>query len=67
MTEGWGRYYEAAKGGGPRETPRLALDLFESEGAGGEQLAVDLGCGEGRDTPTVEPVRLRRGSLGSRE
>src|SRR6266516_2803532 len=32
MTEGWGRYYEAAKGGGPRETLRLALDLFESEG-----------------------------------
>ncbi len=57
MTEGWGRYYEAAKGGGPRETLRLALDLFESEGGGGERLAVDLGCGEGRDTLEL----LRRG------
>jgi hypothetical protein len=57
MTEGWSRYYEAAKGGGPRETLRLALDLFESEGGGGERLAVDLGCGEGRDTLEL----LRRG------
>jgi len=57
MSEGWGRYYEAAKGGGPRETLRLALDLFESEGGGGERLAVDLGCGEGRDTFEL----LRRG------
>ncbi len=59
MTEGWGRYYEAAKGGGPRETLRLALDLLESEGVstGGERLAVDLGCGEGRDTLEL----LRRG------
>jgi len=57
MTEGWGRYYEVAKGGGPRETLRLALELFESAGGGGERLAVDLGCGEGRDTLEL----LRRG------
>ena len=57
MTGGWGRYYEVAKGGAPRETLRLALDLFESEGGEGERLAVDLGCGEGRDTLEL----LRRG------
>jgi SAM-dependent methyltransferase len=59
MTEGWSRYYDAAKGGAPRETLLLALDLFEREGdaAGAELLAVDLGCGEGRDTVEL----LRRG------
>jgi tellurite methyltransferase len=57
MSEGWGRYYDAAKGGGPRETLLLALNLFESEDGGGERLAVDLGCGEGRDTLEL----LRRG------
>ncbi len=59
MTEGWSRYYDAAKGGAPRETLLFALDLFEREGgaAGGERLAVDLGCGEGRDTVEL----LRRG------
>jgi tellurite methyltransferase len=61
MTEGWSRYYDAAQGGAPRETLLLALDLFEREGrgagAGAGQLAVDLGCGEGRDTVEL----LRRG------
>ncbi|HKA27105.1 MAG TPA: class I SAM-dependent methyltransferase, partial [Gaiellaceae bacterium] len=58
MSEGWGRYYDAAKGGAPRETLLFALDLFEREGGGGkERLAVDLGCGEGRDTVEL----LRRG------
>ncbi len=59
MTEGWSRYYDAAKDGAPRETLLLALDLFESEGvaARAERLAVDLGCGEGRDTIEL----LRRG------
>jgi len=58
MSEGWSRYYDATKGGAPRETLLLALELFESEGgAGAERLAVDLGCGEGRDTVEL----LRRG------
>ena len=59
MSEGWSRYYDATKGGAPRETLLLALDLFEREGraAGAERLAVDLGCGEGRDTLEL----LRRG------
>jgi hypothetical protein len=50
MTEGWSRYYETAKGGAPRETLLLAVDLFEREGriAGIRRHLVDLGCGEGR-------------------
>ena len=59
MTKGWSRYYDAAKDGAPRETLLLALDLFEAEGltTGAERRAVDLGCGEGRDTAEL----LRRG------
>jgi SAM-dependent methyltransferase len=59
MTKGWSRYYDAAKDGQPRETLLLALDLFEAEGltTGAERRAVDLGCGEGRDTAEL----LRRG------
>jgi hypothetical protein len=38
------------KGGAPRETLLLAVDLFEREGriAGIRRHLVDLGCGEGR-------------------
>jgi len=59
MTKGWSRYYDAAKDGPPRETLLLALDLFEAAGVttGAERRAVDLGCGEGRDTAEL----LRRG------
>ena len=53
MTRPWGRYYEAA-GADPRATLLLALDLF---GEGRGRLAVDLGCGSGRDTFEL----LRRG------
>jgi tellurite methyltransferase len=40
----WARYY-AATGTDPRETLLAALDAFDRAG-----LAVDLGCGNGRDT-----------------
>ncbi len=56
MTDGWGPYYDAAKSGTPRPTLLQALDLFDSRPAEG-RLAVDLGCGEGRDTVEL----LRRG------
>lgn len=44
------RYLDATKGRPPRETMLQALDLFEVPG-----LAVDLGCGAGRDAlPMLE-------------
>jgi tellurite methyltransferase len=48
----WIRYYEAA-GQEPRDTLLRALELFGPE----RGLAVDLGCGPGRDTAEL----LRRG------
>lgn len=45
----WSAYYAAVEGRPPRETLLAALRLFEAEGLVGGQ-AVDLGCGDGRDT-----------------
>jgi SAM-dependent methyltransferase len=56
LSERWSRYYAAA-GGDPRPTLLAALERFEGEGAHRERLAVDLGCGTGRDTLEL----LRRG------
>jgi tellurite methyltransferase len=56
MSRAWTRYYEAA-GDDPRETLLFALERFELEGRGPGLLAVDLGCGSGRDTAEL----LRRG------
>ncbi len=50
MTE-WARYYDAT-GDEPRETLLDALERFTAPG-----VAVDLGCGTGRDTVEL----LRRG------
>ena len=50
----WGSYYEKLRDRPPRRTLVAALDAFgERTGA----LAVDLGCGDGRDTVEI----LRRG------
>ena len=49
---GFGAYYRATAGRPPRETLLLALARFAAPGR-----AVDLGCGEGRDTIEL----LRRG------
>jgi SAM-dependent methyltransferase len=46
------RYYDATKGRPPRDTLLLALDRAAEPG-----FAVDLGCGDGRDTVEL----LRRG------
>ncbi|MFZ9739960.1 MAG: methyltransferase domain-containing protein [Prochlorotrichaceae cyanobacterium] len=63
----WMAYYEAVKGRPPRDTLRFALDRFdlipESQSSSqtrqinSSRFAVDLGCGDGRDTVEI----LRRG------
>lgn len=53
----WPAYFDAVAGLPARETLVLALDLFDRERQPGGTLAVDLGCGEGRDTAEL----LRRG------
>jgi SAM-dependent methyltransferase len=66
----WTRYFDAVKDLPPRETVLKALELFDAEraaaqrlalaGAGGDAqrpLAIDLGCGDGRDALEL----LRRG------
>ena len=52
----WMDYYAAMKGKPPRDTLVEALDRFDAENRA-PGLAVDLGCGEGRDTVAM----LRRG------
>jgi tellurite methyltransferase len=48
----WPGYYKAVLGKPARETLVAALDSFEREAkpAPGPALAIDIGCGEGRDT-----------------
>jgi SAM-dependent methyltransferase len=59
MTEdksaGWAAYYEKLRERPPRRTLVAALDRFGADAAG--SLAVDLGCGDGRDVIEL----LRRG------
>jgi tellurite methyltransferase len=58
----WPAYFDAMTGKPPRETLVFALDAFDREAQGqpkppGPPLAIDLGCGQGRDTYEI----LRRG------
>lgn len=54
----WSAYYQAVDGRPPRNTLLEALERFEAENEPKQsRLAVDLGCGEGRDTIEL----LRRG------
>lgn len=56
--EKWTHYYKAVAGRVPRPTLMEALERFDAETPGKrEHFAVDLGCGEGRDTVEL----LRRG------
>ncbi|HKW53315.1 MAG TPA: class I SAM-dependent methyltransferase, partial [Stellaceae bacterium] len=50
----WDEYYERVAGRPPRPTLLAALERFGAEGG---QSALDLGCGDGRDTIEL----LRRG------
>src|SRR5579864_1965030 len=51
----WREYYERTEGRPPRRTLLAALDRFGADA--GRRRAVDLGCGDGRDTIEL----LRRG------
>ncbi|HEX9488973.1 MAG TPA: class I SAM-dependent methyltransferase [Stellaceae bacterium] len=51
----WREYYERMAGRPPRQTLLAALERFGGDASG--RSAVDLGCGEGRDTIAL----LRRG------
>jgi SAM-dependent methyltransferase len=53
----WQQYYSAVAGRPPRDTLLNALDRFDAEPTDAPRLAIDLGCGEGRDTVEI----LRRG------
>jgi SAM-dependent methyltransferase len=45
----WGRYHAATEGRPPRPTLLRAMQAFAREGGGPGLLALDLGCGIGRD------------------
>ena len=53
----WAAYYEKTGRRPPRPTLIRALDAFDREGRPKDGVAVDLGCGSGRDTIEI----LRRG------
>jgi SAM-dependent methyltransferase len=56
--ERFSAYYEAVEGRPPRETLLKALDRFEADtSTGNSGFAIDLGCGNGRDSVEL----LRRG------
>lgn len=46
----WARYYQVTVERPAWETVRFAIARFAAKGGTGERLAVDLGCGAGRDT-----------------
>lgn len=54
-TAGWAAYYQQLRDRPPRRTLLAALDRFGAPGP--RALALDLGCGDGRDTIEI----LRRG------
>jgi trans-aconitate methyltransferase len=49
-TRDWSGYFEVTQGRPPRDTLLHALALFSREPSDRTRFAVDLGCGEGRDT-----------------
>jgi trans-aconitate methyltransferase len=58
MKQNWETYYQAVEGRPPHETLLKALSIFDAEPLlDRPRFAVDLGCGDGRDTVEL----LRRG------
>jgi SAM-dependent methyltransferase len=55
QAQGWSEYYDKLRDRPPRRTLVAALDAFGEVSA--ESLAIDLGCGDGRDIVEI----LRRG------
>ncbi|HIK40432.1 trans-aconitate 2-methyltransferase, partial [Thermoleptolyngbya sp. M55_K2018_002] len=53
----WQQYYQAVEGRPPRTTLTRALDSIAQDPNPLPRFAVDLGCGDGRDTVEL----LRRG------
>jgi SAM-dependent methyltransferase len=49
-TRDWPGYFAAIAGREPRDTLIKALDLYSKEPQTRTRFAIDLGCGEGRDT-----------------
>lgn len=51
VTRDWSAYYQAVAGRPPRDTLLKALERFDTEKSPkSPRFAVDLGCGDGRDT-----------------
>ncbi len=55
QAQGWAEYYDKLRDRAPRKTLLAALDSFGEASA--DALAIDLGCGDGRDVVEI----LRRG------
>lgn len=58
-TRDWPGYFEVTQGRPARETLLHALDLFSNDPSDRTRFAVDLGCGEGRDTAELLRARWR--------
>ena len=52
-TRDWAGYFEVTQGRPPRETLEYALELFSNEPTESMRFAIDLGCGEGRDSAAL--------------
>lgn len=52
-TRDWAEYFDSIQGREPRETVLKAIQLFANEPFESIRSAIDLGCGEGRDSAAL--------------